>query len=204
MGFYHRHVLPRLIESACRQPPLMALRRRFVPEASGRVLEIGIGSGHNLPLYRNVDSVIGLEPHPGLIDRARARAGGLGSRVEFVEASAESIPAGAASFDSIVCTWTLCSIADPSRALAEMLRVLKPAGRLVFIEHGLSPDERVMAWQRRLNPLWKRIGGGCHLDRDVPRLLVAAGFDLPTLEAGYVPGPRFAAYMYRGVAWKTR
>jgi ubiquinone/menaquinone biosynthesis C-methylase UbiE len=200
MGFYSRFILPRLIDSACSQPPLTELRRAFVPQATGRVLEIGIGSGLNLPLYGDIESLTGLEPNPSLTSRAQARARNLGFDVNVLAARAEEIPAAAKSFDSIVCTWTLCSVSDPQRALSEMRRVLRPEGKLYFIEHGLAPDEPTQAWQRRLNRIWGVIGGGCQLNRNIPELIRRAELTALKLETGFVPGPRFAAFMYRGIA----
>ena len=201
MGLYRRFVLPKLINSACAMPPMMALRERYVPLARGRVLEIGIGSGLNLKFYGDaVDSVTGLDPANELTDIARSRAQSLGAVVNLLRVSGESIPADAECFDSIVCTWTLCTIPNVYRALDEMRRVLKRDGALIFIEHGVSPEPAVARVQRALEPLWKPIGGGCHLARRPDALLTAAGFSLDTLEQGYQPGPRFAAYMYHGVA----
>ncbi len=201
MGLYRRFVLPKLIDSACAMPPMMALRERYVPLARGRVLEIGIGSGLNLKFYGdNVETVTGLDPASELTEIAHRRAQSLGAVVNLLQVSGESIPADAQSFDSIVCTWTLCSIPNVYRALDEMRRVLKPDGAFIFIEHGLSSEPNVARVQRALEPMWKPIGGGCHLARRPDALLAAAGFSLATLEQGYQPGPRFAAYMYHGVA----
>jgi ubiquinone/menaquinone biosynthesis C-methylase UbiE len=201
MGFYARYVLPRLIESACGQPAFRRLRERYVPKARGRVLEIGIGSGHNLAFYGpDVLSVTGVDPAPELTARARERARALPCPVNVLEVSGEAIPADSASFESIVCTWTLCSIPDVARALAEMRRLLTPDGRLFFIEHGRAPDAAVARWQDRLEPLWKRIGGGCHLTRPMRGLIEDAGFRIDALETGYQPGPRFATFMYHGEA----
>jgi ubiquinone/menaquinone biosynthesis C-methylase UbiE len=201
MGLYRRFVLPKLINAACAQPPMMALRQRYVPLARGRVLEIGIGSGLNLSFYgEHAVSVTGLDPAAELTDLARARAEKLGAAVNLLTVSGEDIPADAASFDSIVCTWTLCSIPNVYRALDEMRRVLKPGGNLIFIEHGRSPETGVARTQQWLEPLWKPIGGGCHLTRQPDQLLESAGFRIERLDQGYQPGPRFAAYMYHGVA----
>ncbi len=201
MGLYRRFVLPKLIDSVCAMPPMMALRERYVPLARGRVLEIGIGSGLNLKFYGgNVETVTGLDPASELTEIAHQRAQSLGAVVNLLHVSGESIPADAHSFDSIVCTWTLCSIPNVYRALDEMRRVLKPDGAFIFIEHGLSSEPNVARVQRALEPMWKPIGGGCHLARRPDALLAAAGFSLATLEQGYQPGPRFAAYMYHGVA----
>jgi len=200
MGFYSRYVLPRLIDSACSQPPLNDLRQQFVPQARGRVLEIGIGSGLNLRYYKEIESLTGLEPNDALTERAQRRAKQAPFKVDGLRAGAENIPAQDRTFDSIVCTWTLCSVTDPSRALSEMRRVLKPEGKLYFIEHGLAPDEPTQAWQRRLNPIWGVIGGGCQLNRNIPKLVEGAGLTALQLDKGFVPGPKFAAFMYRGIA----
>ena len=201
MGLYRRYVLPKLINSACAMPPMMALRKRYVPLAKGRVLEIGIGSGLNLAFYGDAtDSLTGLDPAGELTKLAHERAMALGAVVELLSVSGESIPADSNSFDSIVCTWTLCSIPNVYRALDEMRRVLKPDGQLIFIEHGAAPDPWVARVQRGIEPVWKHIGGGCHLTRHPGALLEASGFRLAQFEQGYQPGPRFAAYMYHGVA----
>jgi ubiquinone/menaquinone biosynthesis C-methylase UbiE len=201
MGLYRHYVLPKLINTACAMPPMMALRQRYVPLARGRVLEIGIGSGLNLSFYGNaVDSVTGLDPAHELTDMARERARSLGAVVTLLSLSGEDIQAETASFDTVVCTWTLCSIPNVYRALDEMRRVLKPDGVLIFIEHGRSPDAGVARTQQWLEPMWKPIGGGCHLTRQPDQLLLGAGFAVPQLEQGYQPGPRFAAYMYHGIA----
>jgi SAM-dependent methyltransferase len=201
MGFYSRYILPRLIEKACSQPPFTELRGRYVPRARGRVLEIGIGTGHNLRHYGpEVTSVTGVDPAAELTATAKARARALHCPVDVLEISGESIPADSASFDTVLCTWTLCSIPDVARALVEMRRVLAPEGRFIFVEHGRAPDPAVVRWQERIEPLWKRIGGGCHLSRPIPRLIEDAGFVLERLDTGHVPGPRIATFMYHGEA----
>lgn len=203
MGLYAKYVLPRLIDTACSGPPMAELRRRYVPMAEGNVLEIGIGSGLNLPHYSDrAHKVTGLDPHAELTDMARARAGAATPEVDVMEISGEEIPADDASFDTIVCTWTLCSIPNVYQALKEMHRVVKPGGNFYFVEHGLSPDASVRGWQRRIEPLWKIIGGGCHLTRQADTLIQDAGFLLPELESEYLPGPRWAAFMTHGVAVK--
>ncbi|HTK98977.1 MAG TPA: class I SAM-dependent methyltransferase [Pseudomonadales bacterium] len=201
MGLYSHYILPKLINSACAMPQMMALRKRYVPLAKGRVLEIGIGSGLNLEFYSDAtDSVTGLDPATELTEIAHQRAMKLGAVVELLTVSGETIPADTESFDTIVCTWTLCSIPNVYRALDEMRRVLKKDGRLIFIEHGRAPDPWVARVQNGLEPVWKRIGGGCHLTREPDALLNASGFTFDQLEEGYEPGPRFAAYMYHGIA----
>jgi ubiquinone/menaquinone biosynthesis C-methylase UbiE len=201
MGLYRRYILPKLINSACAMPPMMALRQRYVPAAKGDVLEIGIGSGLNLKFYGDtVTSLTGLDPAGELTDIARGRAAKLGKTVDLLSVSGERIPCDAARFDTIVCTWTLCSIPNARQALDEMRRVVKSDGRLIFIEHGRSPDRGVARVQNALEPVWKIIGGGCHLTREPLDLLGAAGFEVEHSEQGYQEGPRFAAYMYHGVA----
>ena len=162
MGLYAKYVLPRMIDFCCGLPPMAELREQYVPKAKGKVLEIGIGTGHNLRHYQEVDSVTGLDPAAELTEKAAARAAEGKAEVRILQVSSEEIPAATAEFDSIVCTWTLCSIPNVYRALDEMRRVLKPSGRFFFIEHGLSPEAKVVRWQRALEPLWKPIGGGCH------------------------------------------
>jgi ubiquinone/menaquinone biosynthesis C-methylase UbiE len=205
MGWYERKVLPKLIDKACSQKPLQELRARYVPRASGHVLEIGIGSGLNLAHYGDaVTAVTGLDPAAELTAKARERAQRLGRPVEVMGVSGEEIPAEDARFDTVVCTWTLCSIPNVYAALREMHRVLKPGGRFYFIEHGRAPEPGVQKWQHRLEPLWKKIGGGCHLTRQADALIRDAGFELCELDAGYQPGPRFAAFMTHGVAERRR
>lgn len=200
MSFYRERVLPRLVHMSMRQETFVPYRRRAVAHASGRVLEIGVGSGLNLPLYEEATHVIGLEPSASLLAMARDVAAGLGRAIELVEGVAEVIPLPDQSIDTVVSTWTMCSIPDVMRALAEMRRVLKPEGRLVFAEHGRSSDHRVVRWQDGLTPIWKRIGGGCHLNRPIDQLILGAGFRLEQIETGYMEGPRPMTFMYEGVA----
>jgi ubiquinone/menaquinone biosynthesis C-methylase UbiE len=200
MGFYQDQIVPLLINLSMRQKNLVAYRDRIVPAATGRVLEIGIGSGLNLPLYSpSVQHVIGLDPSPRLLEMARG-AQRRNLPVDFIEGSAEGIPLEKASIDTVVTTWTLCSIPDADRALRETHRVLKPAGRLLFVEHGRAPDPNVVWWQDRLTPIWKRLGGGCHLNRAIGSLIEGAGFQFERLETGYMRGPKPMAFMYEGSA----
>jgi ubiquinone/menaquinone biosynthesis C-methylase UbiE len=200
MGFYQDQIVPLLINLSMRQKNLVAYRDRIAPAATGRVLEIGIGSGLNLPLYSpSVQHVIGLDPSPSLLEMARG-AQRRNLPVDFIEGSAEGIPLEKASIDTVVTTWTLCSIPDADRALREMHRVLKPAGRLLFVEHGRAPDPNVVWWQDRLTPIWKRLGGGCHLNRAIGSLIEGAGFQFERLETGYMRGPKPMAFMYEGSA----
>lgn len=199
MGFYEQHIVPHLVNLAMRNRQLAPYRERVLSQAEGRVLEIGIGSGANLPLYTDrAHEVLGLEPHPKLLEMASGKAGHVPSKL--IEGSAESIPLDEHSVDTVVTTWTLCTIPDVSVALAEMRRVLRPGGQLLFVEHGLSPDERVRKWQNRLNPLWKRVAGGCNLNRPIATLIEAAGFRVSQLDTGYMAGPKAMTFMYEGVA----
>lgn len=205
MGLYARRVLPHIINLAMQNKDATRLRRDWIPRARGTVLEIGIGSGLNLPFYPSeVQTVYGVEPSLELQRMARGREAGTNIKVEFLSQSAEEVlPFADESIDSIVMTWTLCSIPDAPRALAQMKRVLKADGRLLFIEHGRSPDAGVVVWQDRLTPVWKKIGGGCHLNRKIDELLAAAGFTIGELKTGYLPGPRPMTYTYQGLARRT-
>ena len=201
MSFYRRRVLPCLVHLAMGQKPLLPFRRRVAGSAGGRVLEIGIGSGLNLPLYgAGVRAVIGLEPSPELLRMARRRAGGVRVPVELLEGSAETLPLDDGSVDTVVTTWTLCTIADAPRALAEMRRVLKPDGAMLFVEHGRAPEPGVARWQDRLDPLWSRIAGGCHLNRKIDDLIAGSGFRINSLEHARLPGPRTHGFLYEGRA----
>jgi ubiquinone/menaquinone biosynthesis C-methylase UbiE len=201
VGFYQEQIVPLLINLAMRQKNLAAYRRRVVPTAEGRVLEIGIGSGVNLPFYSSsVEQVIGLDPSPKLLAMARRASASGSRRVELIEGSAEKIPLENAAVDTVVTTWALCSIPDAAGALTEMRRVLKPSGRLLFVEHGRSPDPDVVWWQDRLTPIWKRLGGGCHLNRTIRSLIEGAGFQFDRYETGYMPGPKPLTFMYEGAA----
>ncbi len=200
MGLYAKYVLPKLIDIACGQEPMAELRAEYVPRAEGNVLEIGIGSGHNLPHYQQAKSITGLDPAAEITAMARQRAQAIQADVRIIQASGEDIPADDGQFDSIVCTWTLCSIPNVSRALGEMRRVLKSGGRFYFVEHGLAPDERVRRWQRAIEPVWKVIGGGCHLTRKPAVLLQEAGFDVTEKRTGHIPGPKWMTFITHGVA----
>ncbi len=201
MGFYRDQILPVLIHLSMRQQNLAAYRSRIVPAAEGRVLEIGIGSGLNLPFYsRKAEHVIGLDPSPKLLSMARRAARPALGPVEFIEGSAEAIPLEDGTVDTVLTTWTLCSIPDAPRSLGEMCRVLKPGGRLLFVEHGRADDPGVRRWQDFLTPVWKRIGGGCHLNRAIGVLIEGAGFQFERIETGYMRGPRPLTFMYEGSA----
>jgi SAM-dependent methyltransferase len=201
MGVYERLILPKLLDWAMRDDRLAPYRERTTGAARGLVLEIGIGSGLNLPHYNDdVERVCAIDPSSELLRRARDRANSALAPVSLLRASAETLPFAAAVFDAVVMTWTLCSIPDPLAALIEIRRVLKSDGRLVFVEHGLSPQRRVAAWQRRLDPFWTVIAGGCHLDRRIDALIGEAGFHLERLDTGHMPGPKPWTFMYQGSA----
>lgn len=202
-SFYDRHIMPRLIGCACSTKPIMKQRTKVVPLATGKVLELGIGGGMNLSFYNPsaVESVFGVDPSEELRRRAEQAERPAGLKVEVREGTAEALPFDDRSFDTIVCTYTLCSVHDPIASLQEARRVLKPGGRLLFCEHGLAPDLRVAKWQERIEPVWKRIAGGCHLTRPVALNLERAGFKLDRLDSMYLPGtPRFAGWNEWGTA----
>lgn len=203
MSFYERWILPSLIDLAMRQPRLRRYREQATTAARGRTLEIGVGSGLNLPFYgRAVDHVCGIDPSPALLRLAGSRGATADVAMFLVGGTAEHLPFAAASFETVVTTWTLCSIPDPVKALTEIRRALVPGGRLLFVEHGLAPEPAVARWQHRLTPCWRRIAGGCHLDRKIDDLIRSAGFDLCTSNTGYMPGPRPWTFLYRGEAIK--
>jgi SAM-dependent methyltransferase len=201
MGLYSDVILPRLCDLAMRNKQLVPYRERVIGAAEGRVLEIGVGSGKNLPFYRPpVREVLALEPAPRLIAMARSASRASGLPVTFLEVSAEAIPLDEHSVDTIVTTWTLCSIPQAATALADMRRVLRQGGKLLFVEHGLAPDEGVGRWQDRLTPAWRCISGGCHLNRPIRSMIEAAGFRIERIETGYMPGPKPMTFMYEGSA----
>lgn len=202
MKFYDQHVLPHLIDFACGMGAVMKTRAQIVPQAEGRVLEIGIGSGLNLSFYdpAKVSVIVGVDPSAAMQKLAQQRAAEISIPVEMIALELGQIQAADASFDSIVCTFTLCTIPDAMAALQEMRRVLKPGGKLLFSEHGLAPDLPVVRWQHRLTPLWKPFSGGCHLNRDIPALIRAGGFSIGQLDSSYLKGPRPMTWVSRGWA----
>lgn len=202
MSLYSRFVLPRLIHWTCGASPQMKQRAKIVPRARGRVLEIGVGSGLNFPYYDRdeVSRVWGLDPASELRGRAREEAARRGLEVEFLHAGCEAIPLENGSVDTALVTYTLCSIPELGPALSEVARVLRPGGELLFCEHGRAPDPGVARWQERLQPVWGRLGGGCHLDRDIPAAIRAAGFRITDLQQMYVPGWRPASFNSWGAA----
>ena len=203
-NLYEKHILPKLIDAACSQPPMTKLRSRYVSQAVGDVLEIGIGSGLNLEHYSDgVRSITGVDPAAELTSKAAERAEKIAAPVEVLGISGESLDLDDNAFDTIVCTWTLCSIPNPYRAVDEMRRVLKPGGQMIFVEHGRSDDAGIAKWQARVEPLWKIIGGGCHLTRRADELLGDGGFKITSQESGYEQGPKIAAFMIHGLAQKV-
>jgi ubiquinone/menaquinone biosynthesis C-methylase UbiE len=201
MSFYQRHILPPLLNFAMRQKPLLPFRERVISHAMGDVLEIGIGSGLNLPHYgAGVRSVIGIEPSTELLAMAEQQIECALVPVELLQASAEALPIESRSVDTVVTTWTLCTIPDARKALLEARRVLRPGGALLFVEHGRAPEEAVARWQDRIDPLWGRIAGGCHLNRQIDALITEAGFQIDTMRHDRMPGPRTHNYLYEGQA----
>jgi ubiquinone/menaquinone biosynthesis C-methylase UbiE len=204
LSFYDDYVLPRLLDFACGLKAINRQREKVVPRASGTVLEIGIGSGLNLPYYdhERVNHVWGLEPAEAMRRRASSRLDELDVplRLEFIDLPGEEIPLADDSVDCVLMTYTLCTIPDPIKALHGMRRVLRPGGSLYFCEHGQAPDASVSRWQHRLNGPWRRIAGGCNMNRDVPGLLDEAGFAIDDLQSMYVPGPRILGWNWWGSA----
>jgi ubiquinone/menaquinone biosynthesis C-methylase UbiE len=204
MGVYREQIIPYLVQRSMRQEALVVYRERVVSGAVGRILEIGIGSGVNLRYYGDrAEHVIGLDPSAKLLAMADAADRRTSLSVELVKGSAEMIPMEDKTIDTVLTTWTLCSISDVNQALSEMRRVLKPNGRLLFVEHGLSPDNSVRRWQNRLNPIWKRVAGGCNLNRATRQLIEVAGFRIERIKTGYMKGPKPMTFMYEGYARST-
>ncbi|MDO9235622.1 MAG: class I SAM-dependent methyltransferase [Aquabacterium sp.] len=200
-SWYERHVLPYLIDVACGIGPVGQQRSKVIPKAYGKVLEIGMGTGLNIPYYdkSRVTKIVGVDPALRMHGLAQKRIAKAGLDVDLIGLSAEKLPVASQSFDTVVCTYTLCTIPDPVAALAEMNRVLKPGGTLLFSEHGRSPDPGVLRWQTRLQPYWSKVAGGCMLDRDIPAMLRDAGF-AADVQSMYIPGPRPLSYHYWGEA----
>lgn len=202
MNFYDKYILPKVVHFTCSMNPNMRQREKVVPLAKGQVLEIGFGSGLNLPFYdlAKVNHLWGLDPSLEMWAIAKENVQDFSINFEFLQAPAEEIPLDSTSVDTIVVTYTLCTIPDVLPALQDMRRVLKPGGKLIFCEHGEAPDEKVQRWQNRLNPIWKKLGGGCNLNRKIPSLLVEAGFKIQVLDTMYIPGWKPASFNYWGLA----
>lgn len=205
-AFWETHVMPRVIKCACASPAIMELRAAVVPRAQGRVFEIGCGGGLNQQFYdpARVTAFAGIDPSAKLLDYARDTAAKRGLQADIREGVGEAIPFADESFDTVVCTYTLCSVEDPNRVLRELQRVLRRGGQLLFLEHGLSPDAGVAKWQRRIEPVWRPLMGGCHLTREATQPVRAAGFQIDHAGHQYMQGmPRWAAWMEWGTAVKA-
>jgi ubiquinone/menaquinone biosynthesis C-methylase UbiE len=201
MNYYNKYILPKLIDWTCKQNSNMRQRQKVVPLAKGKVMEIGIGSGLNIPFYdkSQVNHLTAIDPSEEIWNKNKNNTEELGFEFQFVKAFADNIPVDNNAFDSVVITYTLCSIPETGRAMEEVRRVLKPAGQLIFCEHGKAPDIVVQKWQNIINPLWKRIGGGCNLHRDIPLIIENNGFKISNLETMYIPGWKPASFNYWGI-----
>ena len=205
MSLYNKYILPKFLNCACGSKPINYQRQKIVPLAKGKVLDIGIGSGLNIPFYNSdkIDKVIGIDPSHELIELAKELANDSKASIDFVIGSAESIPYPDNFFDTVLVTYTMCTIPNVAIANKEMWRVLKDDGRLIFCEHGLAPDKKISKWQNRIDPFWGKIAGGCHLNRDIQKLITDAGFSFESLDKMYLPStPKFAGYNYWGVSKK--
>jgi ubiquinone/menaquinone biosynthesis C-methylase UbiE len=205
LGLYDKYILPKFLNCACGSKPINYQRQKVVPLAKGKVLDIGIGSGLNIPFYNSdkIDKVIGIDPSHELIELAKELANDSKASIELVIGSAESIPYPDNFFDTVLVTYTMCTIPNVAIANKEMWRVLKDDGRLIFCEHGLAPDKKISKWQNRIDPVWGKIAGGCHLNRDIQKLITDAGFSFESLDKMYIPStPKFAGYNYWGIGKK--
>lgn len=202
MGLYSQYILPKVVDWACNQSPNRKQREKVVPLASGNILEIGVGSGLNLPFYNKdqVNHLIGIDPSQEMWQKKTVDLKSLEFEVEFIEGYAEKLPLENNCMDSIVLTYTLCTISDTEKALSEVKRVLKSNGKLIFCEHGKAPDKGVERWQNIINPIWKKLGGGCNLNRNIPEILKKNGLKINTIEAMYIPGWKPASYNFWGIA----
>ena len=200
MGFYDKYILPCCLDRACAIAPVSKQREKVVPFASGVVLEIGIGSGLNIPFYNpdKVSKIIGVDPDEHIWKRSAKRRAASPLEIERIGLSGEDIPLQDNMADSVVVTYSLCTIPDPIKALGEMKRILKPGGKILFTEHGKAPDAKVHRWQNRIDPIWGKLAGGCHTGRDIPTLFRQAGLEFESLEQGYIPGPKVLSYNYWG------
>ena len=203
MSLYDKYVLPKFLNCACASKPILRQRQKVVPLAEGKVLEIGIGSGLNLPYYEKskIDEVWGLDPSEELSAMARIVADQESIEVNFISSGAEEIPLPDNHFDSVLITYTMCTIPEVLRANQEIRRVLREDGKMIFCEHGEAPDENIRKWQKRINPFWGKIAGGCNINRKIPSLIQDSGFDIVEMEEMYLPNtPKIAGYNYWGFA----
>ena len=199
MSFYNKYILPKVLNCACASKPINYQRDKIVPLAEGVVLDIGIGSGLNIPFYNKtkIKQLYGLDPSKELLDIAKSVAKKENLEIEFLECGAESIPLLDKSIDTVLITYTMCTIPDVALSNSEIIRVLKDDGKLLFCEHGLAPDKNIAKWQKRINPLWSKIAGGCNLNRDIPNLISSSGFKISNMEEMYLPStPKFAGYNF--------
>jgi ubiquinone/menaquinone biosynthesis C-methylase UbiE len=205
LSFYNKYILPKLLNCTCASKPINYQRDKIVPLAEGVVLDVGIGSGLNIPFYNKtkIKQLYGLDPSKELLDIAKSVAKEKKLEIEFLECGAESIPLPDKSIDNVLITYTMCTIPDVAISNSEIMRILKDDGKLLFCEHGLAPDKNIAKWQKRINPLWSKIAGGCNLNKDIPNLISSSGFKILNMEEMYLPGtPKFAGYNYWGVAKK--
>ena len=205
MSFYEKYFLPRLLDCCCGMEGFQKKRAQIIPRVSGRVLEIGIGSGLNFDFYDfdRVTEVIGVDPALSSVAIAKSRASNLHSKISFIEATAESIDLESSTFDSVVIGYSLCTIPNPMQALGEAHRLLKSGGSLFFMEHGLAPEPNVQKWQHRITPFWRKFAGGCNLNRNIEELILSGGFKFKDLTKKYIRGPKIASYLYYGEAPKA-
>jgi ubiquinone/menaquinone biosynthesis C-methylase UbiE len=206
MSLYEKYFLPKLLDCCCGMEGFQKKRAQIIPRVSGRVLEIGIGSGLNFDFYdfEKVEEVIGVDPAVSSVALAKSRAKDFNSKISFIESTAESIELESSTFDSVVIGFSIFTIPEPMQALAEAYRLLKPGGSLFFIEHGLAPEPNIQKWQHRITPVWRKIAGGCNLNRNIEELIIAGGFEFKDLKKKYIKGPKIASYLYYGEAPKVR
>ena len=204
MSLYEDYFLPKLLDFCCGMEGFQNKRSQIVPLAYGRVLEIGIGSGLNFDYYNfdQVKEIVGVDPAVSSVAIAKSRAPKFNSKISFIESSAESIDLESESFDCVVIGYSLCTIPDPLKALSESKRLLKPQGSLFFMEHGLAPEDNIRKWQHRLTPGWKKLAGGCNLNRNIEELIEQGGFQFKKLKKKYIKGPKIVAFQYYGQAIK--
>jgi len=202
VGLYRKYILPKVVDLACKSASNKQQREKVIPLATGNVLEVGVGSGLNLPFYdgKKVVHLTAVDPSEEMWNENIIVTEDLPYEFEFIKSLAENIPAESNSYDTVVITYTLCTIKDASSALSEMRRVLKPGGKLLFCEHGKAPDKNVQRWQHIINPLWGLLGGGCDLTKNIPAIIEDNGFKIRNLDTGYVPGWKVASFDYLGMA----
>ena len=200
---YEKFVLPKVLNCCCSTKPISYQRKKIVPSASGTVLEIGIGSGLNIPFYQksNIDKLYGLDPSSELCEMAKKNAFNHNFNIDFLISGAEEIELASKSIDTVLLTYTLCTIPCPKSALKEIKRVLKSDGKILFCEHGTAPDKKIKIWQNRINPIWSKLFGGCNINRDIPNIFLESDFKINQLDQMYLPStPKIVGYNYWGTA----